>query len=96
MKVHKYYVDVDTRITYDGRLIPLVLHWKDHPFRIDKVVSVRETYSRAGGGGICYKCRFNGQDRLLFWERNRWFLETEVCEPAMEDQNAAPERKQTA
>lgn len=81
MKVFKYYVDVVTMIFKDGMLQPLWIVWNDRRYRVDKVVSVRETYSKAGGCGICYQCRFGQMERNLFWERNRWFLESEVYQP---------------
>lgn len=85
MNVFKYYVDVVTLIFRDGRLEPMYIYWKDRRYRVDKVLSVRETYSRAGGAGICYVCRFGQQERSLFWERNRWFLESEVFVPEMQE-----------
>lgn len=85
MRVFKYYVDVDTLIRADGSMRPLKVYWQNRRFLIDRVISVRETFSRAGGSGICYLCRFGNQERKLFWERNRWFLESEVYVPGMEE-----------
>lgn len=48
MKVFKYYVDVATMIFRDGQIEPLWVVWCDRRFRVDKVISVRETYSKAG------------------------------------------------
>jgi len=81
VKVFKYYVDVATMIFRDGQIEPLWVVWCDRRFRVDKVISVRETYSKAGGCGICYRCRFGQSERSLFWERNRWFLESEMYFP---------------
>lgn len=78
MKLFKYYVDVETLIFADGSLQPMFVHWNSRRYRVDKVLSVRETFSKAGGTGICYRCRFGQQERNLFWERSRWFLESEV------------------
>lgn len=83
MRMFKYYVDVETLIGADGSLCPRALYWKERRFAIDQVLSVRETYSKAGGSGICYECRLGGQQRRLFWERSRWFLESEVYVPEM-------------
>lgn len=85
MNLFKYYVDVITLIYRDGRIQPMFIYWKDRRYKVDKVVSVRETFSKAGGGGICYLCRFGGQERSLFWERNRWFIESEVYEPELRE-----------
>lgn len=85
MKIFKYYVDVVTLIYKDGMLQPMAIYWRDHRYRIDKVLSVRETYSKAGGAGICYRCRFGDQERSLFWEKNRWFLESEIYAPELQE-----------
>lgn len=83
LKLFKYYIDVITLISSEGSLQPLWVIWKDRRYRIEKITSVRETFSKAGGAGICYRCRFGDQDRNLFWERNRWFLESESYFPEM-------------
>ena len=83
MNVFKYYVDVVTMIFKDGLLQPMAVVWMDRRYKVDKVISVRETHSKAGGSGICYRCQFAGQERNLFWERNRWFLESEAFIPEM-------------
>ncbi len=90
MKLYKYYVDVVTLIFYDGTFKPLFVCWDHHHYRIDKVLTVRETYSKAGGCGICYTCRIGSQQRNLFWERNRWFLESEVYIPGLEERQKLP------
>lgn len=93
MKLFKYYVDVITLIFSDGSIKPLFVLWEHHRYRIDQVLSVRETFSKAGGCGICYTCRMSGQERRLFWERNRWFLESEVYIPGHEETVKAPSTK---
>ncbi len=93
MKLFKYYVDVITLIGHDGKLRPLYICWDHHRYTVDKVLSVRETYSKAGGSGICYRCRMGSQERNLFWERNRWFLESEVYIPGMEEAIRQPSQK---
>lgn len=85
LKLFKYYVDVITMISREGTLTPLVMIWKEKKYQIEKVTEVRETYSKAGGSGIRYTCRFRGQSRNLFWERNRWFIESEIFEPGQND-----------
>lgn len=72
----KKYVDVVTLIDKEGRLRPLIVCWEDHKYKIDQILSVRQTHSLAGGCGICYRCRFGEELRSLFWERDRWFVET--------------------
>lgn len=94
MKLFKYYVDVVTLIFQDGSFKPLFVCWGKHRYRIDKVLTVRETYSKAGGCGICYTCRMNnGQQRNLFWERNRWFVESEIYIPGAQEARPEPSDK---
>lgn len=93
MKIFKYYVDVVTLIFQDGSFKPLYVCFQHRRYRIDKVISVRETYSKAGGCGICYTCRMGSQERRLFWERTRWFIESEVFIPGMEEERTAPSLK---
>lgn len=94
MKLFKYYVDVVTMIYSDGSLQPLFVCWDHHKYKIEKVTSVRETFSKAGGCGIRYTCRmYGGEDRNLFWERNRWFLESEVYIPGLEEKIKSPSLK---
>lgn len=84
MKLHKYYVDVITMIHKDGSLCPMIVNWKGRKFKVEKIQSVRETFSPAGGCGICYECRIAGEDRRLFWEQRRWFIESRVYIPPEE------------
>ena len=81
MKLFRYYIDVITRICHDGRMIPLVIIWKDRAYRIDRIISTRETFSRAGGQGMKYVCLFGSVTRNMYWDRNRWFIESETYEP---------------
>lgn len=77
MQTGKQYLDVITLIREDGTLRPLFICWNHQRYRIDKVLSIREIYSKAGGCGICYTCRMGEHRHNLFWERNRWFIELE-------------------
>lgn len=81
MEIFKYYVDVIVRISRDGELKPLAMYWQQHRYKIDRICSVRETFSQAGGCGICYECQFGSQKRNLFWERDRWFIESHAYLP---------------
>ena len=58
------------------------MEWENRTYKVDKILSVRETYSRAGGCGMRYECRFGSQVRRLFWEKDRWFLESTIYIPA--------------
>lgn len=77
----KYYIDVVTLINQEGDLTPLFIRWKEKTYKVDKVLQIREKFSPAGGCGKCYSCRFGNQIRDLYWEKDRWFLETPVFLP---------------
>ena len=73
----KQYISVTARFDCDGNLLPLKIHWNDgRTFDIDKVTDVRYAASlKAGGAGIRYTCRILGNQRYLFLEENRWFVD---------------------
>lgn len=73
----KKYVDMIVRYTEDGQIIPLAVRWSpDQLFEIDRVLDVRQAASlRAGGTGIRYLCRIKGQERFIWLEENKWFVE---------------------
>ena len=74
----KVYVDVSVRFS-DGEMIPQYLIWEDgRKYEFDKVEKIgRRANLRAGGCGICYQCRVNGQTMNLYYEENyKWFVES--------------------
>ena len=77
MKYKKKYVEVTARFDTEGRVFPLKILWEDgSSYFIDKVLDVRPAASlKAGGAGIRYTCRINRQEKYLFLEENRWFVE---------------------
>ena len=79
--VYKYYVDVITMIDKSGRLRPLSVCWKDKVYKIDRILSMQEKLSLTGGCGICFECCFGKQVRNLYWEKDKWFLETGIFCP---------------
>ncbi|MBQ8000163.1 MAG: hypothetical protein IJ298_02965 [Ruminococcus sp.] len=74
----KQYVSVTARFDCDGNLLPVSIHWKDgRSFEIDKILDIRYAASmKEGGVGIRYSCRIAGQQRYLFLEDNRWFVDS--------------------
>ncbi len=75
---YKVYIDVAVLFSTEGTMTPLYLLWEDgRRFDIDRVLSVgREANKRAGGCGICYRCRILGQEAKLYYEENyKWFVE---------------------
>ncbi|WP_294731162.1 hypothetical protein [uncultured Faecalibaculum sp.] len=77
----KTYVDVVTYIAADGRLRPLEICMEQGKYPIDRILSVHQRFSPEGGCGLCYTCRIRGRLRFLYWEHDRWFVESRepVC-----------------
>lgn len=73
----KEFISVTARFDPDGNLLPMKIHWKDgRSFDIDKILDIRYAASHnAGGAGIRYSCRIMGQQKFLFLEDNRWFVD---------------------
>lgn len=82
-ETYKLYVEAGVVYTPDGEMIPQYVRLEKNGkmFLVDKVYRHERMASRkAGGCGICYFVRINGQDAMLFYEdapqANRWFVET--------------------
>ena len=73
----KQYVSVTAIFDEDGNLLPINIMWDDgRKFPIDKVTDVRFAASlKAGGAGIRYTCQIGGNERYLFLEDLRWFVD---------------------
>lgn len=77
MRLYKRYVDVVTMINKTGELMPLTMVWDNGVmYEIDQVLEVRNAASQVGGCGMLYRCRIGKVERNLFFERNRWFIES--------------------
>lgn len=75
--LYKRYVDVITLIDKYGKLTPLMIKWENGcSYPIDRILEIRNAASEVGGGGILYRCRIQQQERKLFYEKNRWFIES--------------------
>jgi hypothetical protein len=73
----KQYIDVIVLNRKDGKITPLALIWSNGVrYSIDKVSQVTRAASTiSGGAGIRYTCRIQNQDRYLYLEEDRWFIE---------------------
>ncbi len=73
----KRYVTVTAIFDEDGNLLPLSITWEDgRKFPIDKVSDIRYAASlKAGGAGIRYTVSIGGNQKYLFLEDNRWFVD---------------------
>ncbi len=75
--LYKRYIQVITLIGKQGELTPLYVIWDDGiRYEIDKILEIRHAISAVGGTGILYRCLFGKTERSLFFEQNRWFMET--------------------
>lgn len=74
---HKEYIDVVVHINPVGDMMPLFILYNQRKYAIDRVLEIKRAYSHTGGSGIRYRCRIQNQTRHLFFERNRWFIESE-------------------
>lgn len=80
MKLYKRYIDVIVYMTKEKKMVPLAIYWNTNDgrkrYEIEKIYEIRRQSSRVGGTGIRYYCKIGGKQRYLFFERNRWFLES--------------------
>ena len=80
-QLYKRYIDVEVYNKKDGTMIPLAIYWTDESgtrrFEIDKVISGPETRaSSVGGVGKRYKVLIRGQVRHIYFEKDKWFIES--------------------
>lgn len=73
----KQYIGVTAIFDEDGNLLPVNIIWSDgRKFPIDRVTDIRYAASlKAGGAGIRYTCMISGQEKHIFLEENRWFVD---------------------
>ena len=78
MMAKKTYVEVIASFGRDGTMMPLEIGWEDgRRFPVDRVLDVRQAAStKVGGCGVRYNCRIFGKQTYLFFEEDRWFVES--------------------
>ncbi len=78
----KQYVDVQSLITNEGKLIPLVVYFdSDHKYEIDKILEMKKAASlKVGGTGIRYKVRICNKETYLFFDDGefKFFVEAKT------------------
>ena len=74
----KRYVRVIVRFEADGRLRPQIIEFDEgHKYPIDRILDVRRAACQTVGGvGDRYTVRVQGQERYLWFESGRWFVES--------------------
>ena len=78
---NKAYVEVIANFSADGKMLPLKLIWENgKSYEIDRILRVDRCASlKAGGAGIRYVCRIQGQRVELYYEENGfWFVQRKV------------------
>lgn len=76
-ELYKRYVDVSVIMRKDRKLIPVYLIWDNgRKYEIDKILQVENRASQVGGSGVRYTVKIRGQLRYLFFEKDRWFIES--------------------
>ena len=75
----KQYISVTAKFDNDGNILPVCINWDDgRTFVIDRITDIRYAASlKAGGAGIRYTCRIKQNEKYLFLEDNRWFINNE-------------------
>jgi hypothetical protein len=76
--LYKRYVEVISLNRLDGTLMPIYIIWEDGTrYKIDKILKIiDQKASEVGGCGRYYEIRIGRHIRHLFYERNRWFVES--------------------
>lgn len=78
---NKAYVEVIANFLADGKMLPLKLIWENgKSYEIDRILRVDRCASlKAGGAGIRYVCRTQGQRVELYYEENGfWFVQRKM------------------
>ena len=73
----KRYVPVIVRFDADGKLRPQIIEFdEEHKYVIDKILDVRRAACQTVGGvGDRYTVKVQGEERYLWLEKGRWFIE---------------------
>lgn len=75
-KLYKKYVPVVTLMGENGEIKPMGIVWNRTYFKIERIEKTRKAYSKVGGAGILYEIIVEGKKRNLFFERDRFFIES--------------------
>lgn len=79
MKLYKRYVSVIYLNDINGNITPKAILWESNGERIytiDRILDRKRSSSVVGGCGILYECMIQGEKRNLFFEKDRWFIES--------------------
>mgnify|MGYP006878641572 FL=1 len=77
MTLYKRYINIVVETDKNGKMNPLFIRWDDGKlFKIDKVIEHKHAASQVGGNGLMYVVVIHGKKRRIFYEINRWFIES--------------------
>ena len=76
----KVYVDVFAVMKCDGTVLPRSFVWEDgERYTIDRVLHIVPAASlKVGGRGIRYTVKIGANERYIFRDDDRWFVEAPV------------------
>ena len=77
MEREKRYIPMIVRFDAEGKMRPIELEFDEaHRYRIERIIDVRRAAGQSVGGvGDRYTCLIRGQERYLWFEKGRWFVE---------------------
>ena len=71
------FIEVNARFEESGRIMPRSIIWEGREYEVDRVVDIRRRAStKTGGAGLRYTCFILGKERFLFYDDNKWFVES--------------------
>ena len=76
----KAYVSVNLDVDEEGAFHPRFIRWSNGMISpIDQILyKCRASSKKVSGGGIRYTILIRGQERFLFQDGNKWFVEARV------------------
>ena len=75
----KVYVDVYAVMLRDGTVKPRRFLWEDGAtYMIDRILHITPASTKVGGRGIRYTVMIEGQEKNIFREDDKWFMEAPI------------------
>lgn len=77
MQLFKRYIEVILKQKKDGEMIPLYVVWDNgKKYKIEKIFNKQRKASVVGGCGLMYSCMIEGRQRNIYYEKDKWFIES--------------------
>lgn len=77
MRLYKRYIEVIAQHKKSGEIIPIYICWDNgKKYKIDKIFDKQRRASEVGGCGMRYSCMIQGEQRYIFYEKDKWFIES--------------------